>query len=217
MYASNDGENAAVVTEGDFNAEHCNFTSSCVGLLCTGQGNGVVVDCSFCNNRRCGVQVRKGGSLNLKKCRASDNGGFGVKTGLEASKCSVFNCVVHENFDVGICPEDSKSVLIVCNNVFDNGTSGLGIMNSDVDIRENNVFDNGSWGIFCSNTPKCNVVMNRVFRNKAEGVRIGYLGAAKGFSPCVVEVNEIYDNGGPGLVRWGMHQQHCTNDDQSNC
>ena len=60
--------------------------------------------------------------------------------------------------------------------------------------------------------------MNRVFRNKAGGVCIGYLGAAKGFSPCVVGVNEIYDNGGPGLVkRWEMQQQHCTNDDQSNC
>ena len=147
-FTSNDGENAAVVTEGDFNAEHCNFTNSCVGLLCTGQGNGVVVDCSFCNNRRCGVQVRKGGSSNLKNCRVSNNGGFGVKIGLEASKCSVFNCVVHENVDVSICPEDSKSVLIVCNNVFDNGTNGLGIMNSDVDIRENNIFDNAVRGEF---------------------------------------------------------------------
>ena len=42
--------------------------------------------------------------------------------------------------------------------------------------------------------------MNSVFRNKVGGVRVGYRAAGKEFSPCVVEINTIYDNTGPGLV-----------------
>ena len=46
--------------------------------------------------------------------------------------------------------------------------------------------------------------MNRVFRNKAGGVRVGYRAAGKEFSPSVVEMNKIYDNVGPGLVEDAM-------------
>jgi hypothetical protein len=42
--------------------------------------------------------------------------------------------------------------------------------------------------------------MNRVFRNKAGGVRVGYRAAGKEFSPSVVELNKIYDNIGPGFL-----------------
>jgi hypothetical protein len=42
--------------------------------------------------------------------------------------------------------------------------------------------------------------MNRVFRNKAGGVRVGHRAAGKEFSPCVVELNKIYDNIGPGFL-----------------
>jgi hypothetical protein len=42
--------------------------------------------------------------------------------------------------------------------------------------------------------------MNRVFRNKAGGVRVGYRVAGKEFSPSVVELNKIYDNIGPGFL-----------------
>ena len=214
-FTSSHEQNAAVETEGDFNAEHCDFTNSCAGLVCTGQNNAVVDDCSFCNNRRCGLQVRKGGSLSMKGCRVSNNALCGLS--MEASKCSVFNCVVHENGDEGIYPENSKSVFIARSNVFDNDSIGLCTINSDVDIRENNVFDNGSWGIFAQNSPRCNIVMNKVFRNKAGGVRVGYQAVGKEFSPCVVEVNKIHDNSGPGLVkRLEMQQPHCTNDVQSN-
>ena len=115
-FTSNDEDNAAVRSEGDFNAEHCNFTSSCNGLVCTGQGNAFVVDCSFCNNKVSGLKVHKGGTLNLKRC-VSNNDGHGVVVGPEASKCSVFNWVVH-NAMVGIVSEDSKSVCIGRNNCF---------------------------------------------------------------------------------------------------
>ena len=169
-FTSNDEDNAAVRSEGDFNAENCNFTSSCNGLVCTGQGNAFVVDCSFCNNKVSGLKVHKGGTLNLKRC-VSNNDGHGVVVGPEASKCSVFNWVVH-NAMVGFVSEDSKSVCIGRNNVFDNDT-GLYITNSDVDISENNVFDNGFWGIFADSNSRCNISMNRVFRNKVGGVRVG--------------------------------------------
>ena len=194
-FTSNDEETAAVSTEGDFNAEHCNFTYSSSGLICTGQGNAVLVDCSFLNNRRGGLQVREGGTLHLKRCRLFNNVECGLS--IKASKCSVFNCVVHGNVMSGIVSEDSKSVFIGRNNVFDN-VLGLHIMNSEVDISENNVFDNYSWGIFAQNNSRCNISINRIFRNKGGGIRVGYRAAGK--SPCVIEMNKIYDNVGPGLV-----------------
>ncbi len=42
--------------------------------------------------------------------------------------------------------------------------------------------------------------MNRIFRNKVGGVRVGHRAAGKEFSPSVVELNKIYDNIGPGFV-----------------
>ena len=197
-FTSNDEKMAAVGTEGDFNAEHCNFTNSCVGLLCAGQGNAVLADCSFFNNRTGGLQVRDGGILRLKRCRVCNNAQCGLS--IKASKCSVFNCVVRENVETGIISKESKNVFIGRNNVFDNGQLGLFIVNSDVDISENNIFDNGSWGIYTQDNSRCNIAMNRVFRNKVGGVRVGYRAAGKEFSPCVVEMNKIYDNIGPGLV-----------------
>ena len=142
--------------------------------------------------------MRKGETLNLKRCRLFNNDECGLS--IKASKCSVFNCVVRENVEIGIVSDDSKDVFIGRNNVFDNGQLGLYIMNSDVDISENNVFDNGSWGIYTQKNLRCNIALNRVFRNKVRGVRVGYRAAGKELSPCVVEMNEIYDNIGPGLV-----------------
>ena len=199
-FTSNDVNIAAAGTEGDFNAEHCNFTDSSYGLVCTGEGNAVIVDCSFCNNRKTGIEVRKSGTLHLKRCRLYSNAGCGLFIGPETSKCRIFDCVVHENVEAGIVLENSKSVFIVRNNVFDNDEIGLCIMNSDVDIRENNLFDNGSWGIFSRSNSRCNILMNTVFRNRVGGVRVGYRAAGKEFFPSVVEVNKIYDNTGPGLV-----------------
>ena len=199
-FTSNDEKIPAVAVTGDFNAEHCNFTDSSCGLVCTREGNAVIVDCSFCNNRKTAIEVREGGKLHLKRCRLYNNAGCGLFIGPETSKCKVFDCVVHENVKVGIVLENSKSVSIVRNNVFDNDELGLGIINSDVDIRENNLFDNGSWGIFSQTNSRCNILMNRVFRNRVGGLRVGYRAAGKEFSPCVVEGNKIYDNTGPPLV-----------------
>ena len=199
-FTSNDVNIAAVATEGNFNAEHCNFANSSSGLVCSGQGNAVIVDCSFYNNRKTVTEVRKGGKLHLKRCHVYNNANCGLLIGAETSKCRVYDCVVHENVKAGIAVEDSKSVLIVRNNIFDNDEIGLGIINSDVDVRENNLFDNGTWGIFSQNNSRCNILMNRVFRNKVGGLRVGYRAAGKEFSPCVVEGNKIYDNTGPALV-----------------
>ena len=199
-FTSNDERIAAVGTDGDFDAEHCNFTNSYTGLVSTGQGNAVAVNCSFCNNRTSGSEVRQGGTLNLKKCRVSKNGNCGVHIGPETSKCIVFNCVVYENVGEGIVSEEAKSAFIVQNDIFDNGGNGLRVTYSDVDIDRNNIFDNGSWGIFSLSNSKCNISMNRVFRNKTGGVRAGYRAELKEFSPCVVAVNKIYDNVGPGLI-----------------
>ena len=206
-FTSNDEEKPAVSIMGDFNAEHCNFTDSSCGLVCADEGNAVIVHCSFCNNRKTGIEVQKDGTLHLKRCRLYNNVGCGLFIGPETSKCRVFDCVVHENVRAGIILKDSKSVFIVRNNVFDNDRVGLRIINSDVDIRENNLFDNGSWGIFSENNSWCNILMNRVFRNRVGGLRVGYRAAGKVFSPCVVEDNKIYDNTGPGLVEGAVKDE----------
>jgi parallel beta-helix repeat protein len=94
---------------------------------------------------------------------------------------------------------NTKNVRIIGNNIFDNQV-GLMIRNSEVDIRENNIFDNRLWGIWSQNNSWCNISMNKVFRNKAGGVRVGYRAAGPEFLPSVVDLNDIYDNIGPGFV-----------------
>ena len=196
------GNNRPIVcSEGEFNAERCNFKKgNDAGLGCVGPGNVVVVDCSFCNNGKVGLAVSDGGALIVKSSRMYNNRGRGCQIGPEASKCVVVNCDIHHNNEDGIVINRSKNVRIMRNNVFGNNHSGLGMISSEVDIRENNIFDNGWWGIWSMSNSWCNIWMNRVFRNKAGGVRVGHRAAGKEFSPSVVELNKIYDNIGPGFL-----------------
>ena len=193
----NDEGLAAVVTEGNFNAEQCNFTSSngC-GLLCVGPGNAVVADCSFCNNGKSGLAVYDGATLIVKNSRFCNNGYHGLMIN-KTSKCVAISCDFYHNNDTGIFVQSSKNVKLVRNNVFGSGV-GIFIFDSEVDVIENNVFDNVLWGIWSQSNSWCDISMNKVFRNKAGGVRVGY--RAEKSSPCVIEVNKIFDNIGPGFV-----------------
>ena len=205
-FTGKDNEGFIVASEGEFNAERCNFTNSNqIGLGCVGAGNMVVVDCSFCDNGGSGLQVCKGGTLIVKSSRMYNNRMRGLEIGREVSKCVVVNCDVHHNGQEGIFTDQSKNVSIIRNNVFDNEFNGLCIINSDAVIRENNIFDNDAWGIWSQCNSLCSVSMNRIFRNKVGGVRVGYRAAGKEFSPSVVELNKIHDNIGPGFVE-NVHQ-----------
>ena len=199
--AGKDNDNAIVASGGEFNAERCNFINgNGGGLGCVGRGNMVVVDCSFCNNGKIGLVVRDGGTLIVKSSRMYNNRVHGCQIGPEASKCVVVNCDIRHNDEDGILVDRSKNVRIMRNNIFGNNDFGLEMVSSEVDIKENNIFDNGLWGIWSMSNSWCNVSMNRVFRNKAGGVRVGYRVAGKEFSPSVVELNKIYDNIGPGFL-----------------
>ena len=199
--AGKDNDSAIVASKGEFNAERCNFINgNYAGLGCVGPGNMVVVDCSFCNNGKVGLVVSDGGALIVKSSRMYNNRMHGCQIGPEASKCVVVNCDIHHNGEYGIIIERSKNVRIMRNNIFGNNDFGLEMVSSEVDIKENNIFDNGLWGIWSMSNSWCNVSMNRVFRNKAGGVRVGYRVAGKEFSPSVVELNKIYDNIGPGFL-----------------
>jgi tetratricopeptide (TPR) repeat protein len=199
--AGKDNDNAIVASESEFNAERCNFINgNYAGLGCVGPGNMVVVDCSFYNSGKVGLVVRDGGTLIVKSSRMYNNRMHGFQIGPEALKCVVVNCDIHHNDEYGIVISCSNNVRIMRNNVFDNNGCGLWMISSEVDIRENNIFDNGMWGIWSMCNSWCNVSMNRVFRNKAGGVRVGYRVAGKEFSPSVVELNKIYDNIGPGFL-----------------
>jgi parallel beta-helix repeat protein len=210
-----------VASEGEFNAERCNFTNANnAGLGCVGPGNMVVVDCSFCSNGKVGLIVCDGGTLIVKSSRMYNNHMHGFQIGPKASKCVVVNCDVRHNDQEGIYIERSKNVSIIRNNVFGNNQSGLIMTSSEVDIRENNIFDNSLWGIWSMSNTWCNISMNKVFRNKTGGVRVGYRAAGKEFSPSVVELNKIYDNIGPGFVESATKSElRCsqnTNDDHMN-
>ena len=199
--AGKDNDNAIVASESEFNAESCNFINgNYAGLGCVGPGNMVVVDCSFYNSGKVGLVVRDGGALIVKSSRVYNNRMHGCHIGPEALRCVVVNCDIRHNDDGGILVERSKNVRIMRNNIFGNNDFGLQMISSEVDIKENNIFDNGWWGIWSMSNSWCNVSMNRVFRNKAGGVRVGYRVAGKEFSPSVVELNKIYDNIGPGFL-----------------
>jgi parallel beta-helix repeat protein len=149
----------------------------------------VVVDCSICDNGFAGLVVHEDGTLLVKDSRLHNNGTIGLCIGPEASKCIAVNCDIHQSEHAGIGIANSKNVTLIRNNVFDNDMEGINIINSDVDIRDNNIFDNGSWGIWSQSNSWCNISMNRVCRNKAGGVRVGYRAAGKMFSQSVVHLN----------------------------
>ena len=124
-------------TEGELNAEKCNFTrrnrnSTSVGLVCVGHGNMVVVDCSICDNGFAGLVVHEDGTLLVKDSRLHNNGTIGLCIGPEASKCVAVNCDIHQSEHAGIGIANSKNVTLIRNNVFDNDMEGINIINSDV-------------------------------------------------------------------------------------
>ena len=199
-FTGKDNDKPIVASGGEFVAESCNFSNgNRAGLECCGPGKMVVVDCSFCNNGEIGL-VCSGRSLIVKNSRMYNNRVHGCQIGPEGSKCAVVNCDIWHNDEAGIVIDNSKNTTIIRNNVFSNNGCGLVIESSEVDIRGNNIFDNGLFGVWAWSNSWCNISMNRVFRNKAGGVRVGNRAAGKEFSPSVVELNKIYDNIGPGLL-----------------
>ena len=219
-FTGKDNDMPIVSSKGEFNAERCNFRNgNSVGLGCDGPGNMVVVDCSFCNNKT-GLGVRDGGTLIVKSSHMYNNRMHGCQIGPKASKCVVVNCDIRHNDQEGIAIHRSKNVSIIRNNVFGNNQSGLMMMSSEVDIRENNIFENDLWGIWSMSNTWCNISMNKVFRNKTGGVRVGYRAAGDEISPSVVELNKIYDNIGPGIVESATKSEligsQNTNDEHRN-
>ena len=198
-FAGKGNDTPIVFSYGKFNAEKCCFDEgNNAGLACFEPGDMVVVDCSFVNNKNASLFVTKGGTLLVKDSRIYNNES-GLRIGSEASKCVVSSCDIYQNDRCGIFIKDSKNVKILRNNIFDN-VGGLLILNSEVDIRDNSIFDDGMWGIWSVGNSWCNISMNRIFRNKAGGVRVGFRLAGQEFPPSVVERNEIYDNFGPGIA-----------------
>jgi parallel beta-helix repeat protein len=201
-FTSNHTKNAAVVSQGTFNAERCNFTNcKAVGLLCVGPSDMVVDDCTFARNVKAGLEVRENGILSVRKSRIYYNSCDGLAIGPRAAKCDVYDCQIYHNAREGIAALDaSKCVKLIRNHVFGNYENGIFVRNSDVDIRENKFYDNEVWGIWSQTNSWCNVSMNEVFRNKRGGVRVGKRIARKEFPPSVVTLNTIHDNYGPGYI-----------------
>ena len=186
-----------IKTNGVFNAEQCNFTSS--PLVCSEQSRAVVHDCSFCNNAAYGLRVEEGGTLKVENSRIYNNGDDGLC--VYKSECVASNCDIHYNGYNGIPVRLSKNVTLIRNNVHNNNSTGIYVHNSLVDVKENKLFDNGAWGIAVEIiNPPSNISMNQILRNKCGGIRHYWAREDKTFSLPVVELNTIYYNGGPGLM-----------------
>ena len=189
-----------VQTVGNLNMEQCNITNSSSGLLVTERGSAVAINCSFNNNKLHGLEVLRGGTLFVRNSRIYQNRMCGISIGPDATKCVVLDSVVKENGEFGIGSMDSKDITLLRNNVFDNSMEGLCMMNSHAVIKGNNISDNTSWGIWTQSNSWCDISMNKVFRNKCGGVRVGKRVAGEEFRPSVVKKNKIFDNVGPGLL-----------------
>ena len=194
-----------VAIRGDFSADQSHFqgivdrdfTSIKGGGLSIVGGNADVDSCSFCTNG-IGIEVRSGGQLIVRGSHIY-NGQSGLCIGPVASKCVVIRCVVCHNSEEGVSIWSSKNVKVLGNIIYDNYNDGIYVENSGADIKENKSFDNSLWGIRSAYSGQSvNLSMNMVFRNKTGGVRVGYRSAS--VSPCLIELNNIYDNFGPGFV-----------------
>ncbi|CAB3983237.1 Small glutamine-rich tetratricopeptide repeat-containing alpha [Paramuricea clavata] len=201
-FSSSNDVSAAVVSTGGFNAERCKFTNcKAGGLLCVGPGDMVVDNCTFAGNLKAGLEVRENGILTVRKSRMYNNSMDGLLIGPNAAKCDVFDCQIFHNAREGIAALDaSKCITLMRNHVYGNDGSGIFVRNSDVDMRENKFFDNEGWGIWSQSNSWCNVSTNESFRNKRGGVRVGKRWTGKEFPLSVVELNEVHDNFGPGIV-----------------
>jgi tetratricopeptide (TPR) repeat protein/GTPase SAR1 family protein len=201
-FSSSNDVSAAVVSTGGFNAERCNFTNcKAGGLLCVGPGDMVVDNCTFAGNLKAGLEVRENGILTVRNSRMYNNSMDGLLIGPNAAKCDVFDCQIYHNAREGIAALDaSKCITLMRNHVYGNDGSGIFVRNSDVDMRENKFFDNEGWGIWSQSNSWCNVSTNESFRNKRGGVRVGKRWTGKKFPLSVVELNEVHDNFGPGIV-----------------
>ena len=197
-FSSTDVLLASVTSEGEFYAKQCTFTNiSGFGLSCRSDTNNAIVDdCSFINNGEVGLYVGPKATLKVKNSRMYSNGLSGLM--ILESKCVVVNCVIEHNCD-GINILYSKDIELIRNSVFCNTGNGVFIVNSEVDISENSVFDNGLWGVWSQSDSRNNISSNRIFRNNAGGVRVGYQTESNSLS--AIEMNKIYDNNGPGFVK----------------
>ena len=186
---------------GMLNAEKCNFTNcKAGGLLCVRTGNMAVDNCTFSGNVKAGLEVRDNGILTVRNSRMYNNGMDGLAIGPKAARCDVFNCQIYHNAREGIAALESKDITLIRNHVFENFENGIFVRNSNVDMRENQFFDNDIWGIWSQSNSLCKVSMNKVFRNKRGGIRVGKRLAGKEFPPSVVELNTVHDNIGAGII-----------------
>ena len=201
-FTSNSDVSAAVGSTGVFNAERCNFTHcKAGGLLCVGPGKMVVDNCIFAGNVKAGLEVRENGILTVRNSCMYNNSKDGLMIGPKAAKCDTFDCQIYHNAREGIAVlDESKRISLMRNDVFGNDENGIFVRNSDVDMRENKFFDNEGWGIWSQSNSFCKVSMNKVFRNKRGGIRVGKRLAERKFPPSVVELNTVHDNFGPGVV-----------------
>ena len=194
-------DSASCVSLGLTKVEKCDFVSSCAGGFLCENGTSHVENCTFSNNRRAGLEVRKDGILLAKNVHSFNNG-QGLLIGPKAKKCvltnSQINCNLNEGIFVTECDQNNVDIQLTHNSISHNGAYGISVVNSPVIISENRIFENDWWGVWLVSNPSSRISKNCVTGNRVGGIRIGML--PKGRAPVIVEYNTITDNGGPGLL-----------------
>ena len=187
------------VCAGKFEFDCCSFKNCTAGgLLVIGSGIVEVRNCICSGNGKAGLEVRRGGCLNIINCHSYGNL-QGLTIGPAASKCTLRSSQVHDNKAEGIivCSK-SNDVVLTDNRIFHNDQYGISVIDSRAIIEWNVVFDNCAWGIWTQSNSLCRICYNNVYRNKVGGIRVGKRQCRDG-EETVVEFNKIYDNVGPGI------------------
>ena len=78
------------------------FDNVSFGVVCAGQGRGVLEGCEIYGNAKTGAKVEPGGSLLLVRCDLRDGRDTGILL-FEDAEVTLEECVVHRNAGAASC------------------------------------------------------------------------------------------------------------------
>jgi parallel beta-helix repeat protein len=198
-FTSNAGQGQqAFLSSGATTFTNCHF-DNCKGNALRVLGKAFVEKCIFSANGDCGVQVFSNGELEMKNSKLHGNK-LGIHMGPDAGRCCVIDCDIYDNRYQGVVTFCSLNIILTGNRIYQNDRHGINLEGeSFTHIEGNEIFENCWQGIATMDNARCNVINNKVYRNKHGGIQVVPIGPVPEDCHSVVENNEIFDNGGPGI------------------
>jgi parallel beta-helix repeat protein len=207
-FTSNAGQSGqAFLSSGATTFTNCHF-DNCKGNALRVLGKAFVEKCIFSANGDCGVQVFSNGELEMKNSKLHGNK-LGIHMGPDAGRCCVIDCDIYDNRYQGVVTFCSLNIILTGNRIYQNDRHGINLEGvSFTHIEGNEIFENCWHGIATMDNARCNVINNKVHRNKHGGIQVVPLGPVPEDCHSVVENNEIFDNGGPGIYDEMVFSDH---------